>query len=313
MRSTRLRFSRSAFLPLILLIAAVIFWPTVDSVQRQSASAQSVGWLGPDSTSYLTQSSGIPVWVPSWLPGPVAGTAPEIYAGGGSYSIYFYGAGGSFLYITGVAGAGFPGGSDANLNVELTVNASVAGYPAIHDVGIPEGSDVPIYDKVMWIAGGVLYTVNGNGLDSGSMALANSSVVLQAPAAPVPTDPPVYEEPVVEEPIVEEPVVEQPSAETGGQNTGVAETNTSTVSQTTETTTSTASNTEADSGQTTTAAETTSQIDESAESPENTGVGDDGTGGPWYTGHGVSDLPSDGTAGPIPPRFGVDDGTSGAP
>lgn len=299
MRSTRLRSSRSALLPIVLLIAAVIFWPTVDSIQRQSTSAQSVSWLGPDSTSYLASSAGIPVWVPSWLPGPVAGTAPEIYAGGGRYSIYFYGSGGSFLYITGVAGAGFPGGSEANLNVELTVNASVAGYPAIQDIGIPEGSDTQIYDKVMWIAGGVLYTVNGNGLDSGSMSLANSSVVLQAPAAPAPTAPPVYQE----------PVVEQPPADTSGQNSGVSnpapDTSTSNSSETSSSSTGNATQ----SNQT----GTTGVIDEATETPESAGAGDDGTGGPWYTGHGVSDLPSDGTAGPIPPRMSPDDGTSGAP
>lgn len=305
MRSTRLRSSRSALLPIILLIAAVIFWPTVDSVQRNSASAQSVSWLGPDSTSYLT-SSGIPVWVPSWLPGPVAGTSPEIYAGGGNYSIYFYGAGGTFLYITGVAGAGFPGGSEANLNVELTVNASVAGYPAIQDIGIPEGSDTPIYDKVMWIAGGVLYTVSGNGLDSGSLSLANSSVVLQAPAAPAPTDPPVYEE----------PVVEQPPVQTGGQNSGGSQqvTEPSTGQNTSTNTSGASSSSNGNANQSIQSSTgTTGVIDESVETPESTGVGDDGTGGPWYTGHGVSDLPSDGTAGPIPPRISPDDGTSGAP
>lgn len=294
MRSIRLRSSRSALLPIILLLAAVIFWPAVDSVQRQSTSAQSVSWLGPDSTSYLTQSSGIPVWVPSWLPGPVAGSTPEIYAVGGSYSIYFHGGGNTFLYISGVAGAGFPGGSEANLNVELTVNASVAGYPAIQDIGIPEGSEVPIYDKTMWIAGGVLYTVNGNGLDSDSLSLANSSVVLQAPAAPAPTDP---------------PVVEQPPVDTGGNestsgNTG--STNTSSSGQASDTGSNTGSQS---SGQST----STGVVNEGSESPEPTGVADDGTAGPWYTGHGVSDLPSDGTAGAMPPRLRPDDGTGGAP
>lgn len=307
MKSTRLRSSRFALLPIILLVAALIFWPTVDSMQRQSASAQGVSWLGPDSTSYLTSSSGIPVWVPSWLPGPVAGTSPEVYAVSGNYSIYFYGAGGTFLYITGVAGAGFPGGSEANLNVELTVNASVAGYPAIHDIGIPEGSETPIYDKVMWIAGGVLYTINGNGLDSGSLALANSSVVLQPSAAPAPTDP---------------PVVEQPPAETGGQNSGVTEPapDTSTGQSTSNTGSEPTTNTSpSDTGSTTQPTQAsndpgiTGVIDESVESPDSTGGGDDGTGGPWYTGNGVSDLPSDGTAGPIPPRLSPDDGTSGAP
>ncbi len=307
MKLTRLRSSRAALFPIFLLVAAVIFWPTVDSLQRQTTSAQSVSWLGPDSTSYLTSASGIPVWVPSWLPSPVAGMSPEIYAGGGSYSIYFY-SGGSFLYITGVAGAGFPGGSEANLNVELTVNASVAGYPAIHDLGIPEGSETPIYDKVMWIADGVLYTVNGNGLDSGSMALANSSVVLQPPAAPAPTSP---------------PAVQQPPVETGGQNTGVTDPapinsnsssgSSNSGSQSSTNTSSSGSGTTSGTNQTSTEPGTSGVVDEASETPESAGNGDDGTGGPWYTGHGVSDMPSDGTAGPIPPRISPDDGTSGAP
>lgn len=300
MRSTRLRSSRSAIIPIILLIAAVIFWPVVDAVQRQSTSAQSVSWLGPDSTSYLTQSSGIPVWVPSWLPGPVAGTTPEIYAGGGSYSIYFHGGGNSFLYISGVAGAGFPGGSEANLNVELTVNASVAGYPAIQDIGIPEGSETPIYDKVMWIAGGVMYTVNGNGLDSGSLSLANSSVVLQAPAAPAPTSP---------------PVVEQPPVDTGGDGSSSSNTgssNSPSSSQSNAQTGSTGSDANSQAGQSTSPDGGGEGVDETG-SPQATGVADDGTAGPWYTGHGVSDQPSDGTAGAMPPRLRPDDGTGGAP
>lgn len=298
MRSSRLRSLRSYRILTILLIAACVFWPVVDTLQRQATSAQSVSWLGPDSTSYLT-SSGIPVWVPSWIPGPVAGTSPEIYAGGGSYSIYFYGGGGSFLYITGVAGAGFPGGSEANLNVELSVNTSVAGYPAIQDIGIPEGSDTPIYDKVMWIANGVLYTVNGNGLDTGSLTLANSSVVLQPPAAPAPTSP---------------PVVQQPPANTGGESSGSTSggSGSSQTSSSGQTTGSTSGSQSGSSTTTTGVADESGGSEGSGDSPEATGVADDGTGGPWYTGHGVSDLPSDGTAGPIPPRIFPDDGTGGA-
>lgn len=289
MRSTRLRSSRSTLVPLILLIAALVFWPVLDGMQRQTTNAQSVSWLGPESTSYLTNSSGIPVWVPSWLPSQVAGVSPEIYAGGGSYSIYFYGAGGSFLYISGVAGAGFPGGSEANLNVELTVNSSVAGYPAIHDIGIPAGSETQIYDKIMWIAGGVLYTVSGNGLDSGSPALANSSVVLSAPA-PAPTSPPVVQNP--------DPVTSGGSGQNtapSGQNQSESGSSTSGQSQSTSTSSS-------------------GPVNESEESQQQpTGVADDGSAGAWYTGQGVSDLPSDGTAGASPPRINYGDGTGGAP
>lgn len=298
MRSTRLRSSRSALFPIVLLIAAVLFWPVVDSMQRQSTSAQSVSWLGPDSTSYLT-SSGIPVMVPSWLPGPVAGSSPEIYAGGGSYSIYFYGAGNTFLYITGVAGAGFPGGSEANLNVELTVNASVQGYPAIHDLGIPEGSDTPIYDKVMWIAGGVLYTVSGNGLDSDSLSLANSSVVLQAPA-PVPTDPPVVEEPPTSAPVTEPP---SESPGTSGQNQTGEAPSTDTI----------------DTGSTQSQSQTESQPQSQTSGDATTGPfitgaeSGDGTSGAFYESDEEPEVPSDGTTGPPAPRIRPDDGTGGPP
>lgn len=306
MRSTRLRSSRSALLPIFLLVAALISWPMVDSLHRQTASAQSVSWLGPESTRYLTQSSGIPVWVPSWLPDPVAGISPEISAGGGSYSIYFHGGGNTFLYITGVAGAGFPGGSEANLNVELSVNTSVAGYPAIHDIGIPQGSDTQIYDKVMWIAGGVLYTVNSNGLSSGSHSLATSSVVLQAPAAPAPTSPPAPP-----------PPASSGGNTSGGNNSGSGSGSTAPAQSTSGQTTGTSSDTSPDAGsQTSGQSNETGVFDESggtSEFPEATGVADDGTGGPWYTGHGVSDLPSDGTAGPTPPRVFQGDGTGGAP
>lgn len=283
MFSPRLRASRSVLVPLFLLIAAMIFWPIADGVRHQSASAQNVSWLGADSSSYLTQSSGIPVMVPSWLPSPVSGASPEIYASGGSYSIYFY-AGGSFLYITGVAGAGFPGGSEANLNVELSINASVQGYPAIQDIGIPEGSTTPIYDKVLWIAGGVLYTVSGNGLSSDSLSLANSSVVLQAPAAPAPapTTPPQVQPPSNSG--------GSSSGQSGSSNTGTTSTQTGGASQT-----------------------STGVVDESEPAQSGRSIADDGTAGPWYTGHGVSDLPSDGTAGAIPPRLFPDDGTGGAP
>lgn len=290
MRSTRLRSSRRSLLPILMLIAAVVFWPAVDRVQQQESSAQGVSWLSDSSVSYLT-SSGIPVMVPSWLPSQVAGVTPEIYAGGGSYSIYFYGSGGSFLYITGVAGGGFPGGSEANLNVQLSINASVMGYPAIQDIGIPEGSTTQIYDKVMWIADGVFYTVNGNGLDSGSLSLANSSTVLYAPA------PPQVEQP---------PVVTAPPTTSGT----VDETNrgSTTQSQTTSNQTTSGSSSVPEGSSNTSGSQTTG----ASETPAAVRRGGDGTGGPWYTGNGVYEAPSDGTSGAVPP-FMADDGTGGAP
>lgn len=275
----------------VLMILALIG----GTMQPPAAQAQNVDWLSAESASYLT-SSGIVVYVPSWLPGGVAGTTPEIYAGGGSYSIYFYAPAG-FLYITGVAGAGFPGGSEANLNVELAVNSSVMGYPAINDVGIPEGSETPIYDKTMWIADGVLYTVSllGVGVDSGS--LANSSVALTAPAAPpapqepadpqpAPTDPPVAQpEPSTDAPANTD---NQPAPADNGNDTGSDDVSQRNVSQ------------QGDTANPETGRESLRQP---------TAPADDGTGGAWYVGFQVDGV-SDGTDGAPPPILG--DGTGGA-
>lgn len=242
---------------------------------KSPVSAQGVGWLSDDSVSYLT-SSGITVMVPSWVPGPVNGVAPEISAGGGSYGIYFYYSGTTFLYITGVAGGGFPGGSEANLNVPLSINASVQGYSAIQDIGIPEGSSTPIYDKVMWIQNGVLYTVMGNGLDTDSLTLANSSVALYAPAPPAPTDVPV----------VSQPDESSSSSSTTSSNSSVTSGNTGSTVQTS-------------SG--------TSDPTEVAPTPTPT-LSSDGTDGAIYP---SPTEPTDGTSGPIPPVT-ANDGTGGA-
>lgn len=174
------RRPRTALITSIAIAFAMLAAFLSSPLQREEASAQSVSWLSDSSVSYLT-SSGITVYMPSWVPGPFSGSAPEIYAGNGNYSVYFV-SGTTFLYITGVYGGEFPGGSEADLNVPLSINANVLGYPAIQDIGIPAGSTTPIYDKVMWIAGGVLYTVWGNGLDTDSLTLANSSVALSEPA-----------------------------------------------------------------------------------------------------------------------------------
>ena len=185
---------RKAHIACSMLLVGILALASAVGPMSRATVAQGVDWLSDESESYLT-SSGIPVMVPSWIPSPVNGVQPEISASDGSYSIYFYYSGTTYLYLTGVAGAGFPGGSEADLNVPLEVNTSVQGYPAIQDPGLPAGSSTPIYDKVMWIAGGVLYTVNGNGLDSTSLSLANSAVTLSAPAAPDPTSPPATEAP----------------------------------------------------------------------------------------------------------------------
>lgn len=294
MRFTRIRASRSAVFSTVLLTVAMILSFAGPSLQRDDAAAQGVGWLGNESVNYLT-SSGIPVMVPSWIPGPVSGTSPELYAGGGSYSIYFY-AGSSFLFVTGVAGGGFPGGSEANLNVELSVNASVQGWPAIRDVGIPEGSDTPIYDKVMWIADGVLYTVSGNGLDSDSLSLANSSVALYAQEpVPAPTDPPAVQQP---------PANNESSTNSSGGDTTL-ESNSQPSSTESNSSTSTGSGTGAPDS-----VASSNQTETDAPTPTPTGSSD-GTAGPWFTG-GLNSEPSDGTDGANPPILGGD-GTGGPP
>ena len=288
MRFTRIRASRTAVLTTFALTIAMMFSMVATTVQRDEAAAQGVGWLSNESVNYLT-SSGITVMVPSWIPGPVNGSAPEIYAGGGSYSIYFY-AGSSFLFITGVAGGGFPGGSEANLNVQLSVNASVQGWPAIQDIGIPAGSSTPIYDKVMWIADGVLYTVYGNGLDTDSLSLANSSVALY-PSSPAPAA----------------PVVEQPAAsngDTSGSTGGDYTLETSTQSSTTSSSSSGSPSGTSSNGN---GSPANGNV---VPTPTPTGSSD-GTTGAWFTGV-LNAEPSDGTDGANPPFLGGD-GTGGPP
>lgn len=300
MTFTRFRASRAALTTTFVLMLSLAFSLFLPAINYQHASGQSVEWLSDDSVSYLS-SSGVPVMVPSWVPGPVAGSTPEIYAGGGSYSIYFYFSGTTFLYITGVAGGGFPGGSEANLNVELSVNASVQGYPAIHDVGIPEGSDTPIYDKVMWIADGVFYTISGNGLDTDSLTLANSAIALYADA-PVATELPPESDLGVD---TSEQTVAN-NAENVTTDDDPAE-NADAPDESTDATESSDSTTsESDNISDNNAAESS----ESNSAPQPTNVSSDGTGGAWFVGMEVNDDASDGTAGPPPPILD-DDGTGG--
>ena len=85
---------------------------------------------------------GFPVLVPGWVPAPFGG-APAVDAGVGYYSLYWMHGGGepTFLQVTGEVGGGLPAGSPYDLNIELSINASVNGAGAIHDV-------TPIYDAL---------------------------------------------------------------------------------------------------------------------------------------------------------------------
>jgi len=145
------------------------------------AVQQNVDWMSAEMASLL--DLGFNVLVPSYIPGPFSGP-PSISASGGYYSLYWFTGGGSptFLQITGSVGGSLPQGSPADLNNELTINANVQGYDAIHDL-------TSIYDAVWWIAGGVLYEVNAQGLSVDSLTLANSLVTL-VPPQPEPTEAP---------------------------------------------------------------------------------------------------------------------------
>jgi hypothetical protein len=267
------------------------------------SAQQNVDWMSYDTAAYLG-SIGMDVMVPAWVPSPFEGVAPDVYAGDGSYSLYWMAPGGvpTFLYITGVVGAGFPDGSKADLNVPLSVNTSVQGWPAIQDIGIPAGSSTPIYDQVWWIADGVRYSVESNNIGTDSLTIANSMLYLQAPApvveepaAPVETEVPYVpptSEPVIQEPVYEEPVHEEPVATEPDYRSAEAETPTEVVSVT----------------NTSSVPTVVSQLpaEPSAPAPEEVTA----STGPWSPGKMDTNVPSDGTAGPRPPVIGGD-GTGG--
>ncbi|HEV2065191.1 MAG TPA: hypothetical protein VGR08_00040 [Thermomicrobiales bacterium] len=155
---------------------------------------QNVDYLGPDAAARLDLD--FPVLVPSYVPGPFGGE-PAVSAGGGFYSLYWMNVAATptFLYVEGQVGGSLPTGSPADLNNELTVNASVQGNAAIHDV-------TATYDAVWWISGGVLYTVESRNMETDSLSLANSLVEFIAP--------------VSAEPDPETPVEEMPPEAGGG-------------------------------------------------------------------------------------------------
>jgi hypothetical protein len=251
--------------------------------------AQNVNWLSPDQAAAL--NVGIDVLVPSWVPVPFDSVAPSISASNGYYELYWVvpGLPSTFLQIEGIAGGSFPAGSEANLNNELFINASVQGWEAIHDVGVPEGSDAPIYDRVWWIANGVLYSVNSwNMAGSDSMSLANSLISLQVPA------PPVAEEPVAQDPMEE---FETPPSDASG-GTGPVVDDVPVLDDTVPVQEAPAEEPVTDDGTTDTSVVESDVPSETV--PEEAGS----------TGGVGGDLPSDGTDGPPPPVTGSD-GTGG--
>jgi len=157
-------------MPILALMVAVLLAFTMVSAVR----AQNVDWMNADQAATLDLSFN--VMVPNGIPAPFAGS-PSMSASSGYYSLYWvnYGGAPTFLQITGEVGGSLPAGSPADLNQQLSINASVQGYEAIHDV-------TSIYDNVWWIAGGVLYTVSSNNMQStDSLSLADSLIALQPP------------------------------------------------------------------------------------------------------------------------------------
>ncbi len=228
---TRAPYRISGSIALLAMALVLAISPTAnarDSVvagdgSLLAARAQNVDWMTAEQAGSLDLAFA--VMVPSWIPAPFSGT-PSISGSGGYYSLYWVNYGGepTFLQITGEVGGSLPAGSPADLNVELSVNASVQGYDAIHDV-------TSIYDNVWWVANGVLYTVSSNNMTgTDSLSLANSLIQLQppdsleanppTPAPPLPTSAP-EPEPLPEEQVEEPPApapIDEPS--TGSDPSG---------------------------------------------------------------------------------------------
>lgn len=157
--------------PILAIMLALLLAVTTIS----PAFAQNVDWMTTEQAVSLNQD--FPVLVPAFVPAPFSGS-PAISSVGGYYSLYWVNYGGepTYLQITADVDEPIPAGSPADLNQELSVNASVQGFEAVNDV-------TSIYDNVWWIAGGVLYTVSSNNMTgTDSLTLANSLIPLQQPA-----------------------------------------------------------------------------------------------------------------------------------
>jgi hypothetical protein len=267
-------------------------------------AAQNVEYLSAGSGAAL--DLGFPVLVPSWVPGPFGGE-PAIDAGGGSYSLYWMIGGGepTFLQVSGAVGGGLPAGSPYDLNIQLSINASVNGFDAIHDV-------TPIYDAVWWIQGGVLYSVQSRNMTgTDSLGLAQALIAFVPPAAPEPTSPPPTlpsTEAPVEEPLpTAVPVVD----ETGEGDTTSEPTTDEADASSTESEAEAESVTPSDPGQVTPQEEGSSE----ASQPSTQTGGDAGTtevegdDNPGATAPGMPAVGSDGTGDPTVGS----DGTGGPP
>ena len=272
---------------LVIVTVAILALLVGAGARPVPAVAQNVDYISAGSGAAL--DLGFTVLVPSWVPAPFGGE-PAIDAGGGSYSLYWMNGGGdpTFLQVTGVVGGGLPAGSPYDLNVQLSINASVNGLGAIHDV-------TPIYDAVWWIQGGVLYSVQSRNMTgSDSLSLANSLIAFVPPAAaepePEPTSPPAPDP----DP---DPGTDQGTGGDTGTDQGTGDdTGTDQPSNDAANSSDTGSDDQASGGQ----EPDTSDSADTAVTPAP--VGSDGTGEP-----GVA---SDGTGGP-PAEVAPSDGTGG--
>jgi hypothetical protein len=155
-----------ALLALLVTVQTAVAAPAPPQESGLS-SAYAPDWLSADSASQL--DLGFPVLIPDSVPGPFGGE-PSITAYDGYYSLYWLvpGTPRTYLQITGEVGGSIPDFSYYDRNNQLVVNASVRGYDAYHDL-------TPVYDRVYWQEGDVVYTVDSLNLsDTDSLSLANS-------------------------------------------------------------------------------------------------------------------------------------------
>ena len=176
------RLRRGPSLGLVVLLGLAVLLPLGGFIPfgsaapgPRSASAQSSpGWISPEQAALFTNDW--PALVPSYVPEPFASVAPQVSVSGGEYRLYWGVFGGSptFLDVRGYLSGYIPAGSAYDLNIELTVNASVRGNEAYHDL-------TPIYDAVYWREGGISYWANSQGLSSDIVSYANSFTSAAAP------------------------------------------------------------------------------------------------------------------------------------
>lgn len=300
-----LRLSRVRVVMTAVAVAAAVIAParglaslgynaTVPAIER----FQNVDYLSTDQGAAL--DLGFTVLVPDWIPSPFGGS-PSVDASGGYYSLYWMNDSGdpTFLQVEGIVGGGLPAGSPYDLNVQLSINASVNGIGAIQDV-------TPIYDAVWWIQGGVLYKVESRNSGTDSLSLANSLIAFQPPLyepEPEPTDVPVPEP-------TTPPDTGEPTDNTGGEDVPT-EPDPTDVPSTDDSSTDTMEQSATGSS----TSEDTSTSEDVPTDSTTTDAGSDGTTAPTPTpvstdGTGESSVSSDGTGGASIPTYGGD-GTGG--